>query len=216
MIYSYKTIVTTGRQGTTITYTPPFASDNPPEQTAFLDSSTPLESAINANSDPSTYLGEINGVHYRHFSDDFDMSKAPQDKSIEFKQVTLTEAERLNLRQQRTALFLKEHTRKLIESQVGDELDLLADMGQLAEFAIISVSTLWAEKAGLVKLDDSTIKTYGERGAAVLQAVANGELTLRSSFEAPTKMITTILPRYTLIQDIVRDEYTEPLKNIGL
>lgn len=228
MIYCYKTITTTGRQGTTITYSPPLAADpESNDQTAITtkttdgatsqapDDTTNTVNGVNIN-DPSTYLGEINGVHYRHFPDDFDMSKAPQDKAIEFKPVTLTEEERLALRQQRTASFFKEHTRKLINAKVGDELDLLADMGQLTEFAIIAVSTLWADRAGLVKLDDSMVKTYGERGAAVLNAVATGELTLRSSFETPAKMITTILPRYALIQDIVRDEYTEPLKKIGL
>lgn len=113
-------------------------------------------------------------------------------------------------------MFLKRDARKNIEAQVGDTLDIIADLGQLIEFAIIAVSALWADKAGLIKLDEDTIKSYGQRGAAVMSFVANSELVLRSSFEDPAKMISTLMPRYSLTQQLVRDLYINPVKQLGL
>lgn len=95
-------------------------------------------------------------------------------------------------------------------------LDIVADIGQLVEFAVIGVSALLADKAGVAPLSEHDLKNYGARSAAVLKAVASGDLMLRSSFETPQKMITTIMPRYSLIQKIVRDRYIEPLKELGL
>lgn len=42
--------------------------------------------------------------------------------------------------------------------------------------------------------------------------VANSELVLRSSFEDPAKMISTLMPRYSLTQQLVRDLYINPVK----
>lgn len=168
--------------------------------------------------DPSEFLGIVDGRAYRWFPDEFDMTKVgEQDPELDFKQETeLSEATRLALREQARAKFHKRVARKLIEEQVGDVLDLLADMGQLVEFAIIAVSALWADKAGLVPADEDTTQSYGTRGAAVLGFVNEGNLVLRSSFESPEKMITTIMPRYSKVQAIVRDEYINPLKRFGL
>ncbi len=163
-------------------------------------------------------MGEHNGRAYRYFPDDYDMTQVgDQDPDLDFKrEEKLDEETRLSLRAQRTCAYKKEQARETIELDVGDVLDLLADLGQLIEFSVIAVSALCADKAGLVPMDESTSKDYGLRGAAVLQAVASGKLMLRSSFETPEKMITTIMPRYSRVQEIVRDKYIDPLKKLGL
>lgn len=219
MIYSNYKLVEQGRLGSIKDY-----SFNPPQATKEPVSglSAPTEQpemAEPANrSDPAIFLGEVNGRVYRYFPDDFDMSQiGDQDPDIDFRQETeLDESIRLALREQATCRFKKQEARDQIDSEVGDVLDLLADMGQLVEFAIIAVSAMCADRAGIIPLTDSTAKDYGLRGAAVLKAVADGQLMLRSSFETPEKMITTIMPRYSLVQKIVRDRYINPLKELGL
>lgn len=176
------------------------------------------EAAAEIVADPSIFLGEVDGRAYRYFPDDFDIAQAgEQDPEIDFKkEEDLPNDVRLQLRQQAYAKFLKRDARKNIEEQVGDALDIIADLGQLIEFAIIAVSALWADKAGLVKLDDETIKNYGQRGASVLGFVSDGDLVLRSSYEDPTNMILTLLPRYSKVQQLVRDLYINPCKQLGL
>lgn len=245
MIYSNLYLVTPGPTGTVRDYRfnppqPEPTEPTKPEQaapaaqvattrkarkakTAAAPTPTPITTSEAADdtapvTDPSEFLGIVDGRAYRWFPDEFDMTKVgEQDPDIDFKQeVDLPEATRLALREQPRAKFHKREARKLIEEQVGDVLDLLADMGQLVEFAIIAASAYWADKAGLVPADENTIQSYGARGAAVLGFVSEGNLVLRSSFEAPEKMITTIMPRYSKVQAIVRDEYINPLKRFGL
>lgn len=140
-----------------------------------------------------------------------------QDSEIDFrKEEQLSEDVRLSLRAQRTCLFQKEQARAKIELDVGDVLDIIADMGQLIEFSVIAASALCADKAGIVPMSKETTQDYGARGAAVLKAIADGNLMLRASFETPEKMITTIMPRYSKVQEIVRDRYINLLKKWGL
>lgn len=231
MIYSNVRIVTIGPEGTVKDYSfnPPKEEQPTPEQgnteqgtEQAADASERMATAAAESSasvtDPALILGQVNGRVYRYFPDDFDMTQVgPQDPDIDFKQeAALSEEVRLALRAQARAKFLKRDARKQIEAQVGDTMDVIADLGQLVEFAIIAVSALWAGKAGLVELDEPTIKNYGTRGAAVLNFVSGGDLILRSSFEDPAKMISTIMPRYSKVQAIVRDSYIEPLKRLGL
>lgn len=222
MIYSNLLTTTKGPEGTTkdYRYNPPR-----PEPEEVAKSTPSLDAADNTaqvatapQSDPSLLLGEVGDRVYRYFPDDFDIAQAgEQDPEIDFKKEdSLPNDIRLALRQQAYAKFLKRDARKQIEAQVGDTMDVIADMGQLVEFAIIAVSALWAEKAGLAQLDEQTIKNYGQRGAAVLGFVTGGELVLRSSFEDPVNMIKTLLPRYSKIQSIVRDSYIVPLEQLGL
>lgn len=207
MIYSNKLVVSKGRDGSTLDYV-----FKPPKTTDSDDNSTAL------TSDPAVYLGEVDGRKYRYFPDGLDIANVgEQSTAIDFKlETSLPEDVRISLRAQATCAFKKEAAREEITLKVGDVLDLLADTSQLVEFAIIAVSALWADKAGLAPLSEQMIKDYGERGAAVMQAVARGDLMLRSSFETPEKMITTIMPRYSQVQQIVRDRYILPLKELGL
>lgn len=215
MIYSNSRIVEPGRLGTVKDY----AFNPPPEPDVATASLDPTETAGPAEkSDPAVFLGEVNGRVYRYFPDDFDISSAgEQAPEIDFRpEPQLDEETRLALRAQRTCAFQKEQAREKIEMDVGDVLDLMADMGQLIEFAVIAVSALCADRSGAVPMSQETIKDYGLRGAAVLQAVSAGKLMLRSSYEAPEKMITTIMPRYSRVQEIVRDKYINLLKEWGL
>lgn len=222
MIYSNLLKRTEGPEGTTTDFCfnpqrakPEEVAKSTPSQDVATDSP---EAAAEIVADPSIFLGEVGGRIYRYFPDDFDIAQAgEQDPEIDFKKEdSLPNDVRLALRQQAYAKFLKRDARKQIEAQVGDTMDVIADMGQLVEFAIIAVSALWAEKAGLAQLDEQTIKNYGQRGAAVLGFVSGGELVLRSSFEDPVNMIKTLLPRYSKIQSIVRDSYIVPLEQLGL
>lgn len=222
MIYSNLHTTTEGPEGTSkdFCYNPPRAKpEEVTKSTPSLDATADsAESTGKVQADPSIFLGEVDGRAYRYFPDDFDIAQAgEQDPEIDFKkEEDLSNDIRLQLRQQAYAKFLKRDARKNIEAQVGDTLDIIADLGQLIEFAIIAVSALWADKAGLAKLDEETIKNYGQRGAAVLGFVTEGDLVLRSSFEDPASMILTLLPRYSKVQQLVRDLYIEPVKRLGL
>lgn len=168
--------------------------------------------------DPAIFLGRYGNLVYRFFPEGTDLaSLGAQDPAIDFRQEeSLPEEVRLSLRAQRTCAFKKDLARERIELDVGDVLDIIADLGQIVEFAVFAVCKLFADKSGAVALTEDEIKAYGERSAAVLAGVKSGDLLLRSTFETPEKMITTIMPRYSHIQQIVRDYYIKPLEELGL
>lgn len=218
MIYSNLKLVTPGRQGAIKDYlfNPPAPAPKSKGKSKAKDPELPHESEH--QQDPSTLLGEIDGRVYRHFPDDYDISlSGPQDPDIDFrKETSISNETILRLRAQTTASFLKQQARLSIEHSIGDPLDQMSLMGQLVEFAVFGVCALMADKSGASPMDPETVKAYGERGAAVLKAAAEGQLTLRSSFEAPEKMITEILPQYSRLQQIVRDMYINPCKELDL
>lgn len=206
MIYSNIKLITKGALGTIkdFSFNPPKPKDDSEHDSSITD--------------PSVYLGTINGRSYRYFPDDFDITLAGEQLlEIDFKkEENLSNDIKLELRAQAQAAFKKRIARKKIEMEVGDVLDLIADMGQLVEFAVVAVCALWGDKSGKIQLPAETIQDYGERGALVWNALNSGKITLRSSFEEPEKMISTIMPRYSRVQQIVRDTYINPLKDLGI
>jgi len=229
MICSNLLITTKGRLGTTKDYhfNPPRPEPDPEAETEPVATST-AEVANTAESaeatpadimqDPAIFLGRYGDRVYRFFPEGTGLaSLGAQDPDIDFRQEeSLPEEVRLSLRAQRTCAFKKDLARERIELDVGDVLDIIADLGQIVEFAVFAVCKLFADKSGAVTLTEDEIKAYGERSAAVLAGVKSGDLLLRSTFETPEKMITTIMPRYSHIQQIVRDYYIKPLEELGL
>ena len=230
MICSNLLITTKGRLGTTKDYhfNPPRPEPDPEAETEAAAASTAEAATLNADSaedapadtaqDPAVFLGRYGDRVYRYFPDGTDLaSLGTQDPDIDFRQEeSLSEEVRLSLRAQRTCAFKKDLARERIALDVGDVLDIIADLGQIVEFAVFAVCKLFADKSGAVTLTEDEIKAYGERSAAVLAGVKSGDLLLRSTFETPEKMITTIMPRYSHIQQIVRDYYIKPLEELGL
>lgn len=230
MICSNLLITTKGRLGTTKDYhfNPPRPEPDPEAETEAAAASTAEAATLNADSaedapadtaqDPAVFLGRYGDRVYRYFPDDTDLATlGTQDPDIDFRQEeSLSEEVRLSLRAQRTCAFKKDLARERIALDVGDVLDIIADLGQIVEFAVFAVCKLFADKSGAVTLTEDEIKAYGERSAAVLAGVKSGDLLLRSTFETPEKMITTIMPRYSHIQQIVRDYYIKPLEELGL
>lgn len=166
--------------------------------------------------DPSHYLGEVDGLHYVSAPDGADLG-------IQSDEITWTELGdslsgeiKAALRPQHTARLLKEATRQKIELEVGDFLDLISVIGIMAEFGVMGTAATLADKAGIVPMDQKTIQEYGERGAIVLEAVKSGDLLIRGQYEDPVEMIRRIMPRYTRLQQIVRDSYISKLAEIGL
>ena len=236
MICSNLLITTKGRLGTTKDYhfNPPRPEPDPETEKEAAAASTAETaeateaaalSAVSAEvatadtmQDPAVFLGRYGDRVYRYFPDGTDLaSLGTQDPDIDFRQEEfLSEEVRLSLRAQRTCAFKKDLARERIALDVGDVLDIIADLGQIVEFAVFAVCKLFADKSGAVTLTEDEIKAYGERSAAVLAGVKSGDLLLRSTFETPEKMITTIMPRYSHIQQIVRDYYIKPLEELGL
>ena len=221
MICSNLLIVTKGRLGTTKDYrfNPPQTEST--EETQIeptLDAATATAAPDQQAQDPAIFLGKYGDRVYRYFPEGTDLETlGAQDPAIDFRQeASLEEPVRLSLRAQRTCAFKKDLARQRIELDVGDVLDIISDLGQIVEFAVFAVCKLFADKSGAVTLTEEEIKAYGERSAAVLAGVKSGDLLLRSTFEAPEKMITTIMPRYSRIQQIVRDYYIKPLEELGL
>lgn len=205
MIYSNKRIITAGPNGTIKDYQYP---------QELIEQSEEGET----NTDPAVFLGMLDDVCYRYFPDDTDMDEisAAQDKAIEFQKVSLTTEQMATLRAQPYMRMYKNDTRKLITQNVGDTMDLLSDVYKLSEFAIIAVSAMLADKAGIVAMSEETLQSYGQRGAAVLQAVNNGAVTLRAAYEDPAAMIADVMPRYNALQNIVRDSYINKMREFGV
>lgn len=205
MIYSNKRIIIPGPYGTIKDYQ--FSQD-------LITQSEEGET----KTDPAVFLGMLDDVCYRYFPDDTDMTEitAAQDEAIEFQQASLTTEQMAAIRAQPYMRMYKTNTRKLIEQNVGDTMDLISDVYKLSEFAIIAVSAMLADKGGLITMSDETLQAYAQRGAAVLQAVNSGKVTLRSDYEDPAEMIASVIPKYSALQDIVRDNYISQMREFGV
>lgn len=170
----------------------------------------------NSEGDGSFYLGYTGGLHYVSAPDDYE--PAPQDPLIEFTELETApdDSIKLALRKGHAVTAIKKSAREKIESEVGDILDLLADTSSLTEFAVIACCALLARQAGSPLVTDEMMKTYADRALEVLTAVGSGTVTIRGSFEEPDAVISRIMPRYTRVQQIVRDDYVNRLREMGL
>lgn len=210
MIYSNKKIVIEGRDGC--------IKDYVFRPTTQVNTASNNEQEPSQKADPALLLGEVDGRMYRYFPDDFDINQAgEQYPEIDFKKEdNLAPEIKLALRSLPFARNMKDNARQLIEANIGDPLDLLAQLGFLVETAVVSSCVVIGMASGKYQPTEEQLGKYGERALAVLQAIQSGVLTLRSDFEKPEEMITKIIPAYSELQKIVRDHYVNPMKDLGL
>lgn len=161
-----------------------------------------------------TVLGELDGTIYVHVPDTLTIPDQPEE--INFHAVTLTEEQKELLKKQALVSLKKASVRKSIESDIGDVHDLIADCMKLIEFNMLLTARITADYFQTEPLDATTKQTYADRNQAFLNAVSIGDVTLRASFEDADEMMLKIMSRYSKIQDHVKTEYIDQLKEIGL
>lgn len=190
-VYSYQIIKTEGPYGSILDFT----GDSVDGKNKFIK------------------LGEIDGTSFVYIPDDVEPAK--QHVDINFTKVTLTDEQKAALRKQSYAVDLKAELRKQLDISVGDLADIVADQSKLNEFALVLLLRLTADYFGVQKMSDEVKATYQARVMSVLSAIDSGDLLIRGEFDNPDNMITEIAPRYTAMQQKVR-QYLTDLAELGL
>jgi hypothetical protein len=193
MIYAYELHKTEGPYGTVLRHVSPSVEEG--EQNI-------------------TVLGTLDDTIYVHVPETLTLPDQPEE--INFRSVVLTEEQKELLKKQALVSLKKSSVRKSIESDIGDVHDLVADCMKLIEFNMLLTARLAADYFQTEPMDVTTKQTYADRNQAFLNAVAIGDVTLRGSFEDADEMMLKIMSRYSKIQDHVKTEYIDQLKEIGL
>lgn len=202
MIYSWIKVVTPGRQGTTYTFV-----KSPDDLSIFTGTSSTSAKSID--------LGEVDGVQYVYLPSNYPIPEQP--KEINFTKVENPSNTLLaKLREQPYAQSLKLKAQEEIATKIGSSYDVLDMLLELCEFAVVAVCSILADRSGDAPLSKEDIAAYGKRGSAVLGAIQSGALQIRGESLDPIEMITNIIPKYTLLQEIYRTEYLTPMRNVGL
>ena len=154
-----------------------------------------------------TLLGVINGWHYVY-------SDAPQEQDvrIEFQEVVLSADEKEQLKLQRPN---KSFARMKLED-VGDIQDFIADAMKLIEFNMMLTARLAGDIWGTNPIDEAKKTKYAGRNKAFLDAVDAGMVTLRGHFEDMDVVMSRMLERVSKTNQLVRDNYVNEMKRIGL
>lgn len=190
-IYRYIPQITTGPNGTTVRYRPRL--DEEPRE---------------------TFLGTIGEYEYISAPDDWDPGKQPF--SIKFEQVILTGEQKLELRRQHMVQVIKDETRAKLDEQVGDLEDRVSNLYKIIENLFVTVSWLMADKARTETMPPDLVNTYGQRSKAVLDAIKDNTLPLRSDMEDPNGMINDLLIAIAKTNQIVGENYISKLTELGL
>ena len=193
MIYAYELYKTDGAYGTTLRHVSPTVEDG--EQNI-------------------TVLGTIGDTTFVHVPETLTLPDQPEE--INFREVVITDDQKEELRKQALVQLKKQTLRDHIESDVGDVHDLVADCMKLIEFNLMLTSRLAADYFETSPMDDETKAVYSQRNQAFLDSVGTGDITLRASFEDANEMMLRLMHRYSHIQDLVKEEYVDQLKQIGL
>ena len=157
-----------------------------------------------------TELGVIDGAVYVYSPE-----ASLQDARIGWSEVVLDEPLKERLRSSYKAKNYKQFARMKIE-EVGDVYDLLADAMKLIEFNMMMTARLAGDLWGTHPIDATTKATYAARNGSFLDAVASGAMTLRGDFDDMNVLMSKLMARYSQINEIVRDQYVNELKRVGL
>ena len=157
-------------------------------------------------------LGSIDGYTYVYTS----AEQLAQDERLQAVIVELDERELESLKKQRFAAIRKEYIRLLIEKDVGDIYDLLADAMKLIEFNMLLTARLAGDLWGTNPLDTDKKAVYAQRNKYFLEAVDAGDVTLRGDFEDMNTVMEKMLERVSTINCLVRDKYIAELQEVGL
>ena len=157
-----------------------------------------------------TELGVIDGVVYV-----YSPTVSTQDERIGWIEVILEDPMKDKLRASYKAKNHKQFARMKIE-EIGDVYDLLADAMKLIEFNMMLTARLAGDLWGTHPIDPATKATYAARNGAFLDSVASGDMTLRGDFDDMNVLMSKLMARYSQINVIVRDQYVNELKRVGL
>lgn len=156
----------------------------------------------------ATRLGEIGEYIYLHVNEEI-----VQDERLIYEVVELNEEQKEALRGQRPD---KPFARMKISKQIGDEQDLIADAMKLIEFNIMLTARLAGDIWGTNPIDEAKKTEYAERNKAFLDAVDAGAVTLRGDFENMNIVMQRMLERVSKTNQLVRDNYVNEMKRVGL
>ena len=157
------------------------------------------------------YLGKIGEWDFAYLPQEVE-----QDARIQATIAELTPIERDELAKQRFADVRKHGARHLIDKEVGDIYDLMADAMKLLEFNIMLSTRLAGQIYETNTIPPEILERYKARNKAFLDAVDAGQITLRSEFDDMDLIMMRIFARTSRINEIVRDQYINEMKEIGL
>lgn len=157
------------------------------------------------------YLGKVGEWDFAYLPQEVE-----QDARIQATVVELTADERDELAKQRFADVRKHGARHLIDKEVGDIYDLMADTMKLLEFNIMLSTRLAGQIYETNTIPPEILEQYKARNKAFLDAVDAGQITLRSEFDDMNLIMMRMFARTSRINEIVRDQYINEMKEIGL
>lgn len=160
------------------------------------------------------------GVKYIGKVGEWDFAYLPQeveqDARIQATIVELTTDERDELAKQRFADVRKHGARHLIERDVGDVYDLIADVMKILEFNLMLSSRLAGQIYETNPIAPEILEQYKSRNKTFLDAVDAGQIVLRSNFDDMDMVMTKMFGRISQINTIVKEQYILEMQEVGL
>lgn len=167
---------------------------------------------VNTSDNDLTELGVIDGWHYVSVPGGITAPEQPPE--IQWESVTPTIELDAQLRRLRPISIKKAVLRRVIEDEVGDVQDLIADNMRMTEFALMLTLRVSREMLGGTPMAAEEKATYLERVDAVLDAVDGGQLLIRGDIENAGSMMERLMPRYSRLNQLVRDEYAAEVNKL--
>lgn len=155
-------------------------------------------------------LGELDGYVYVHTPE-----QSIQDEKLKWEEVTLNDVQKEALKAQMMIQNKKAFARLKVED-IGDVHDLIADAMKLIEFNMMLTARLAGDVWGTNLIPEGEKAIYAARNKDFLDAVEVGAITLRGDFDDMDTLMARLMSRYSKINEVVRDEYINELKKVGL
>ena len=167
--------------------------------------------SINIKGEGIKYIGKVGEWDYAYLP-----QAVEQDARLQATIVELTPEERDELAKQRFADVRKHGARHIIDKEVGDIYDLMADVMRLLEFNIMLSTRLAGQIYGTNTIEPELLEQYKARNKAFLDAVDAGQIVLRSDFDDMDSIMARMFVRTSRINEIVRDQYINEMREMGL
>lgn len=158
-------------------------------------------------------LGEIEGRHFV-FSD-VELDTVNQPEGIDLKLEEMTPELVNKIKKSRFVTIKKDALRSMIDNDVGDIYDILADAMKLIEFNLNVTALLAKEVFSEEKLSGQDKEDCMNHVSRFHPLMTSDEMTLRMDYTNTANELSKILTRYSNTQKLVRDEYVEDLKRYG-
>ena len=109
---------------------------------------------------------------------------------------------------------IKQSVRNQIHKEVGDVEDLIADQGKMIEFLLMLTCRMGEEYLGGDPIPDDKKAAYLGRVHAILNAVDNDTILLRTTMEDADTMVYRLMHKQDHINHIVKEKYLEKIKEL--